>query len=125
MSVDLIGKKVSVYWNLHKKCFSVQHKGKVVAHVDNITLRRVEFRVSEAGRQRVLATLCKNVHAKVWGIVEDFENRSECIHPLFIYNPYKYNSFMCVNGGELESVKSADVVVLIGGNKPIIGTPNF
>jgi hypothetical protein len=28
-----------VYWNLHKHCYSVRERGRVVAHVDSITLR--------------------------------------------------------------------------------------
>jgi hypothetical protein len=28
-----------VYWNLHKHCFSVRERGRVVAHTDQITLR--------------------------------------------------------------------------------------
>ena len=49
-------KKVFVYRNLHKKCYSVKDwkTKKVIAHVDNIFLKDAVFKVSEAGRQRVL-----------------------------------------------------------------------
>jgi len=43
--IDIIGEKVMVYYNLHKKTFSVKHKNKVVAHTDNLVLKDVEFRV--------------------------------------------------------------------------------
>jgi hypothetical protein len=71
--------KVFVYFNLHKKCFSVKalegvNKGKVVQHTDNIVLLLPKFKVSEAGRQRVLREKRKNVHAGVVGWVDVFEN---------------------------------------------------
>ena len=60
-----------VYRNLHKKCWSVQQKQKgrwkVVAHAESITLLDCVFRVSEAGRQRVLRESRKNVHAYIQG----------------------------------------------------------
>ena len=61
-----------VYRNLHKKCWSVQQKQKgrwkVVAHAESITLLDCVFRVSEAGRQRVLRESRKNVHAYIQGV---------------------------------------------------------
>jgi len=64
--------RVFVYFNLHRKCWSVRalngrYKGRVVAHCDRVLLTDVEFRVSEAGRQRVLREGRKNVHAGVVG----------------------------------------------------------
>jgi len=35
---DLIGKKVMVYYNLHKHTFSVQYQGKVVLYADYVKL---------------------------------------------------------------------------------------
>lgn len=63
--------KAYVYWNLHKQCFSVKHRGAVVAHATRILAKRAEFRVSETGRQRVLAQGRKNVHAYIVCDVED------------------------------------------------------
>ena len=60
-----------VYLNLHKTGFlSVRaaegpDKGRVVGHVSAIQLEDCSFRVSEAGRQRVIRDRCKNVHATV------------------------------------------------------------
>lgn len=64
--------QVFVYWNLHRKCWSVKaleggHKGRVIAHCDKVRLVGCEFRVSEAGRQRVLREKKKNVHAGIVG----------------------------------------------------------
>lgn len=72
--VYLENRNVEVYFNLHRKCFSVRardgaDRGKVIAHVRGIVLRDVAFKVSEAGRQRVLRERRKNVHATVRGVV--------------------------------------------------------
>lgn len=54
---------VEVYRNLHRGGYSVRQGGKVVAHSDYVTMLDAEFHVSEAGRQRVLKTGRRNVHA--------------------------------------------------------------
>lgn len=89
-------KRVRVYFNLHKLLFSVQEKGengwRVVRHTNNITLRDVRFKVSEAGRQRVLREKRKNVHAFVEGYVST--SSFDCKSPVVIkYNPYRAGSF--------------------------------
>ena len=48
--------RVEVYRNLHKNCFSVraltgENKGKVIDHVQEITLKDVKFAVQPAGRK--------------------------------------------------------------------------
>lgn len=100
--------KVKVYWNLHRKCFSVQHCGKVVMHVDDITIYNPVFKVSEAGRQRVLREKRKNVHAFVVGDyyrdpVEEFSPQGHIV----TYNPYKYEHFVFANTEE--ALYNADV----------------
>ncbi len=64
--------KVSVYFNLHRKVFSIRAeegpcKGKVIAHADDVMLGDVSFTVSAAGRERVRREGRKNVHAFVKG----------------------------------------------------------
>lgn len=54
-----------VYRNLHKKCYSVSYNGIVIMHTTRIIADNATLFVSEAGRQRVLATGHKNVHAYV------------------------------------------------------------
>lgn len=75
---NYIGVKVAIYYNLHKHTFSVkamegEMKNKVVGYSDTLILsptnREVVFKVSEAGRRRVLATKNKNVHAVVVGVL--------------------------------------------------------
>lgn len=67
MENGIIGTRVRVYWNLHRKCWSVQHAGRVVAHARSVELAGVTFRVSAAGRARVLREGRKNVHAFACG----------------------------------------------------------
>ena len=112
--------RVFVYFNLHKKCFSIkalegERKGLVIAHRDLVILTKCKFKVSEAGRQRVLREKKKNVHAGVTGIWIDGDIRDEkCFEFLgtvgrqVTYNPYKYSSFI-IRATE-ESVDKANVV---------------
>jgi hypothetical protein len=103
------GQKVFVYFNLHKKLFSVRDHitGLVVGHTDMIALENVTFKVSEAGRQRVLREKRKNVHAGVLGTVKDLPIAPPG-HAAF-YNPYKYSSFVDING---QAVLKASTVLL-------------
>jgi hypothetical protein len=100
-----------VYFNLHKHLFSMVQNGLVVLHSESIVLTEVTFKVSEAGRQRVLRERRKNVHAKVYGdfqgtwegdIPEDFRRAH--------YNPYDFDSF--VDRETLEPIFEANEVIL-------------
>lgn len=94
--------KVFVYFNLHRKLFSVRalegdRKGLVIAHRDYVALTDVTFKVSEAGRQRVLRERKKNVHAGAVGQWTD--DTIELTDPLAVtYNPYKYSTFVIADG---------------------------
>jgi hypothetical protein len=64
--------KVFAYFNLHKKVWSLRgmdglENGYVLAHASNVELADCTFKVSEAGRQRVIREGCKNVHAGIVG----------------------------------------------------------
>ena len=88
--------KVFIYRNLHKKCWSVKDwKTKlVIAHLDELILSDCEFKVSEAGRQRVLKEKKKNVHAGVLGyITTDCIN---CFWQQVTYNPHRMESFRLI-----------------------------
>lgn len=89
--------KVFVYYNLHKKVWSVkalegERKGRVIRHALELKLKDVIFKVSEAGRQRVLTEKRKNVHAGVVGYLTDeafFWDKPKVV----TYNPYKAGHF--------------------------------
>ena len=87
--------KVFVYRNLNKDCYSVKSlkTGLVIAHVQCIVLEDATFRVSQAGRNRVLKEKRKNVHA---GVVGTWKLKG-CKKPLksqVAYNPYKFETFV-------------------------------
>jgi len=98
--------KVFVYFNLHKRCFSVkalegERKGKVIAHKHDVLIYKPTFKVSQAGRQRVLREQRKNVHAGVVGewLYSPFDPAAvELIGrssgAAVTYNPYKYDCFV-------------------------------
>ena len=111
--IDL-NRRVYVYFNLHKKIWSVRQSGTPVEHTKYIMLKDARFLVSEAGRQKVLREQRKNVHAGVSGyIVERVPNIPDAIHNV-TYNPYRYDTFVdCI---DREQVTHADYAVLECGD---------
>lgn len=108
--------KTEVYWNLHKRLFSLRQNGRVVAHMGKLCLTDVTFRVQPAGRERVRRTGRKNVHAYVKGdydhvaLLSITDEEMEDARPI-TYNPYKYDSF--VYADDLTPVTHCDRLVLI------------
>ena len=101
--------KCFIYFNLHRKCFSIKalegaNKGRVIAHRSEALVFDATFKVSEAGRQRVLREQRKNVHAGVVGHWIDSSGDYATIDAVAIngsaitYNPYKYDSFVHLYG---------------------------
>ena len=117
---ELIGKKVMVYYNLHKHVFSVTYKGLVKSYSDYVKLKDVEFRVRQGGNEKVRSEERKNVHAFVIGTLVDYkESPSDDIprpsgSKSITYNPYKYKSF--VYKDTEEPIYNANEVELI--NQP-------
>lgn len=111
--------KVFVYFNLHRKLFSVKalegpNKGKVIGHMLSVSLNDVTFKVSEAGRQRVLREKHKNVHAGVVGNIspDAWDDMLMQAPKQITYNPYRFSSF--VNKDDLEPVRHAKYCLLTG-----------
>jgi hypothetical protein len=120
-AADIRNLKVYVYYNLHKGCFSLkalegEHKGRVVYHASAAILDGCTFKVSEAGRQRVIKEQKKNVHAGIVG-------RIYTVLPVgtggqvvltggdrVSYNPYKYSSFITADNEQ--PIAAADRVYL-------------
>lgn len=90
--------RVYVYYNLHTCKWSIKcmESGKlynrVIGHADQLFLRNAKFKVSEAGRQRVLREQRKNVHAGVLGYMQAPPWRE--LTTEVTYNPYKFTSFV-------------------------------
>ena len=113
--------KVFVYFNLHRKLFSIKAlegdmKGRVIAHRHTVLINDATFKVSEAGRQRVIREQRKNVHAGVSGTWINVD-AGRGLHSFVIingsaitYNPYKYNTFVHLYGEH--PITSARLVAL-------------
>lgn len=85
---------VKVYFNLHKRCWSVMQKNKVRFHTDYIVLENCTFEVSSKGREKVLREKRKNVHAFVVGhIVQPSRLHDVYYMEVVTYNPYVSSSF--------------------------------
>ena len=97
------GQVVYVYYNFRKKMWSVRDvkTRKVIGHTDHITLLNPTFKVSKAGRARVLYEGRKNVHAGVQGTIltELFQHFTQ--HADVRYNPYELINFVSTETGML------------------------
>jgi len=91
--IDLI-RGVYIYFNLHKKVWSVRQDGKVVAHTKYIMLKDARFLVGQAGRKKVLREKKKNVHAGVSGYVVERVPNIPDFCTTVSYNPYKDKTFI-------------------------------
>lgn len=111
--------KVAIYWNLHRKCWSIQSRekntyGRVIAHAKEVSVERASYKVNEGGRQRVLRERKKNVHAFVVGALRWFRDLEGYLHEIMLnaqnritakfqevtYNPYKHECFVMKGMGE-------------------------
>ncbi len=130
-----MGKRVEVYWNLHKNCYSVraltgENKGRVVAHPAGVSLDGVTFAVQPAGRAKTLAQRRKNVHAyvrgtptKIWFWDDDdsriitLEDQRATVHPWTVvrYNPYTGPSFVTLEGVPVTAALSVRCLTLTDG----------
>lgn len=116
---DFIGKRVMVYYNLHKHTFSISYKSKVILHADYVKLSDVEFRIRQGGKEKVRKEKNKNVHAFVIGDLIEY-----CQYPcknipeeptdnIVTYDPYKYDSFVYKNTEEpVYKAKEVDLINL-------------
>ena len=97
-----VGTRVMAYRNLHKGCWSVKSlkTGRVLAHLKEVFISDALFRVSEAGRQRVIRERSKNVHAGVVGVVSDLPEGGEfALRTKVRYNPYQAATFLTAPDG--------------------------
>ena len=119
--------RVFVYFNLHKKMWSVKalegpQKGRVIARTFHVALRDVQSRVSQKGRERVLREKRKNVHAGLVGDWVGFKLPEYYRHvpeTEITYNPYKSGNFYYRQLPESDYTGSdfADLLVLDGKAK--------
>ena len=115
--------RVKVYFNLHKKLFSVvamegSSKGRVIKHVDEIDLKECAFRVQKAGRERVLCERRKNVHAYILGHTTTSSVKTD---GEATYNPYKYSTFVDKSDGSPVEYKKYCKLIAKDGSSSLIG----
>jgi len=106
--------RVKLYWNLHRKCWSILAKNArgswtVIAYADYAVLADCTFKVSEAGRQRVIRERRKNVHAFAIGTLVK-SAPVPCVWKVR-YNPYTAPTFVDVDD---RPVHQADYAVFEG-----------
>ena len=112
-------KKVEVYFNLHKKCWSIKQAGRPVVHADFIEIKDPQFVVQQGGNARVRREKRKNVHAFVRGYITKGLKIMPTKQKLVTYNPYKHTSF--VERGSEEPICNAEYAVLdINNKRPLV-----
>ncbi len=89
-----VGKRCFIYWNL-------------------------QFKVSQAGRHRVLRDKCKNVHAGIVGVVRDAAPDAAPDLVGITYNPYIYDSFVQADRPSVP-IERASYASLNKNERPIV-----
>jgi hypothetical protein len=99
--------RVEVYYNLHKRCLSIRHRGKVIEHAKSVILRNANFRVQPAGRERVLnksakmfTLMWRAIWWKAFGSLNSPQTRIWKHKQAVTYNPYKHKTFVDIRTGE-------------------------
>lgn len=110
--------KTFSYRNLHRDCFSVRDEstGRVAHREEYVCISNASLVVGRKGRERVLATRQKNIHAGVRGTLDSVGYHAVCtFHSQsgwveIYYNPYKTETFVVKETGV--PVLSAKMVFL-------------
>ena len=107
----IAGRRVQVYFNLHRKTFSIRDAitKRVVGYADDIMLNDVVFVVNQSGRNRVLKERKKNVHAYCEGTFACYYSPLDTISNVE-YNPYLHETFVNTKSGQ--PVTEAETVFL-------------
>ena len=112
------GQKVQVYRNLHNKLYSIRDSRSklVLGHSPVVHIKEGEFIVQEAGRQRVLQTGQKNVHAWIEGTFTgtEFNTVPFGVIDQARYNPKQLSSFVDSESG-IPLDKAQDIVITPAG----------
>lgn len=121
--------KVFVYKNLHKNQFSIralegEQKSKVIAHRNEVFLTDASPKVSEPGRQRVLADRQKNVHAGIVGLWAD-EIFELAEGPEITYNPYQHKAFVFKDDVNQTFISSSKLHMYTDGQQTVLLTNNL
>ena len=115
-------RKVRMYWNLHKKIWSVQDckTGRVTDHVPALTLADAKFVVRKAGQERVRREGKKNVHAFAVGHISLNNGTAVFGGRKVSYNPYKNDTFVFTDTGEPVTDAYAITLATSFEGKPVV-----
>lgn len=94
-----------IYWNSHKKCWSVMGKGGVM-HKSSVYLKDVSLVVRPAGRARAIRERKKNVHA--FAVGSPCRKRQVNLERVS-YNPYRAPTFTKANAKPVVSAGYAEL----------------
>ena len=121
---ELVGELVRVHSNLRRGDYVISQRGRVVAYAPALVLGDAEFKVSAAGRARVLKLGQRAVHAWIFGRLLSVGDEAT-IPPVsgerVTYNPFRSGSFERAETGE--PVSSAELVLCAGRYAYLIGRP--
>ena len=118
--------KVEVYFNLHKRVFSIRscRTGRVIHHAKHVHIVNPKFVVREGGRQRVLRERKKNVHAFAVGTGGFRDGIATCLSGRPVtYNPYVNDTFVFADTGEPVKEVQAISVYTENGKPKVYAIP--
>ena len=91
---SLAGQRVSIYWNVRRKLYSVVHKGRVVAHVGCVLLGNAKPHVNRRGIEAIRRTGRKKVVARISGLVMGQSEPNRRLPWGVVFNPNQHDEFM-------------------------------
>lgn len=94
-------KPVKIYRYLNRKgyIFSIMQNNKVVAHTDFFVVKNPEFKINKSGKNRVLKTNERNVHAFIVGYLGNDDDILNSFSWELRYSPFELNGF-CIDIGD-------------------------
>lgn len=119
-------RKYRVYWNLHKKVWSLQDRktGRVFQHVTAFTLYDAKFVVRKAGQDKVRSEGRKNVHAFAVGTAGLRDGIATRLSGRPVtYNPYENDTFVFADTGEPVTEVQAISVYTENGKPKVYAIP--
>lgn len=96
-------KKVKVYWNSAKKCWSlIDLYGKVIENRNALMMRTIELQVPIGSRDRIHRDGIKNVNAYIMGWTDPVvtHHSIDMTWRRVVYNPYFHDSFVIADTEE-------------------------
>jgi hypothetical protein len=118
--------KYRLYWNLHKKKWSLQDRqtGRVAHHVTAYTMYDAKFVVRPAGQAKVRREGKKNVHAFAVGTGGLRDGIATCLSGRPVtYNPYVNDTFVFADTGEPVTEVQAISVYTENGRPKVYAIP--